>query len=508
MNRPKVDYRRQGRCPDLTNGRPLGAVGLHRRIAVTALLAVVVTAPMLTSCGDSDEHPAGSTPTGAEGPIAPLSSSGRWFTDGAGRVVLLHGVNQVAKQAPYYPAAFGFGDDDAAFLAQEGFKAVRLGVLFAGLMPTPGEVDTAYIDHLAESVDTLARHGLFVLLDFHQDGFGLAFRDDGFPEWMTITDGLPNPPDAVFPTYYITNPALQRAFEHFWANSPGPNGIGLQDYFVQGLERLVDRFAGSAYVLGYELLNEPWPGATWAPCVNATGCSSLEQQRLVPFYQKATAAVHRIAPQQLVFVEPFVLFNFGNGPTSLPGAAAENVLAVHSYALDVPHEQSVVAHATAAAIRDQSAVIVTEFGNTRDRTVLNRLTGQLDAQLFSWLEWHYSGTILLDQARPPEPDNVSAEALGALVRPYPVAITGTPLAIAFDPASKQFDLTYTTERPGGGDYAPELVTVVSVPARQYPSGYVVTADGARVTSPPGSPTLTLQTESGVSMVSVHVIAAE
>ena len=53
--------------------------------------------------------------------MAPLEPSGRWLTDTLGRVVILHGFNYVAKSPPFYPAAFGFGDDDAAFLAAEGF---------------------------------------------------------------------------------------------------------------------------------------------------------------------------------------------------------------------------------------------------------------------------------------------------------------------------------------------------------------------------------------------------
>ena len=60
---------------------------------------------------------------------------------------------------------------------------------------------------------------------------------------MAIDDGLPNPPDAVFPVYYIQNPAMQRAFESLWANRPGPGGIGLQDYFTQGVTAVATRFA-------------------------------------------------------------------------------------------------------------------------------------------------------------------------------------------------------------------------------------------------------------------------
>ncbi len=104
-------------------------------------------------------------------PVAPLAGAGRWLVDTTGRVVLLHGINDVEKLPPYYSAATGLGEDDAVFLAAEGFNALRLGVDFRGLMPVPGQIDDAYVEHLAETVDTFGRHGLFVLLDFHQDGF-------------------------------------------------------------------------------------------------------------------------------------------------------------------------------------------------------------------------------------------------------------------------------------------------------------------------------------------------
>src|SRR5262245_26935118 len=103
--------------------------------------------------------------SGETGPVPPLASAGRWFTDATGRVVTLHGVNEVAKSPPYYPAADGFGDDDAAFLASEGFTALRLGIDLRGLMPAPGVIESAYVEHLAETVDALAAQHIFVLLD-------------------------------------------------------------------------------------------------------------------------------------------------------------------------------------------------------------------------------------------------------------------------------------------------------------------------------------------------------
>jgi endoglycosylceramidase len=188
-------------------------------------------------------------------------------------------------------------------------------------MPVPGVVEESYIDQLAVTASQATAAGIFVLLDIHQDGYAPKYNGNGFPDWMGIDDGLPNPPDAVFPLYYIQNPAMQRAFENFWANHAGPNGIGLQEYFVQGVEAVATRFATEPLVIGTELMNEPFPGATWQPCINeANGCPELEQQLLVPFYDRGAAALRRVAPGRF-FVEPFVLFNFGVSQTSLPGTA-------------------------------------------------------------------------------------------------------------------------------------------------------------------------------------------
>jgi endoglycosylceramidase len=440
-------------------------------------------------------------------PVPPLAGAGRWLVDATGRAVVFHGMNDVEKSPPFYPAAAELGEDDAVFLASEGFEMLRLGVDFRGLMPAPGMIDDAYVEHLAETVDAFARHGIFVLLDFHQDGFSPMFNGNGLPDWMAITDGLPNPPDAVFPLYYIQNPAMQRAFEHFWANSPGPGGIGLQDYFFQGVERIVRRFASAPIVIGYELLNEPWPGATWSPCIaKDVGCPDLEATLLAPFVARGAAAVHAIAPAQLAFVEPFVLFNFGQAPTTLPGAGSGAALAFHSYALDVAGEEAVVRLAAEAATRDGAPVLETEFGATNDPVVLTRLTSQADARLLPWMFWAYNENVIADADAPAGPDNLrSVDAFAALVRPHPIAVAGTPTALAFDPTTKVLDFTYDTARPDGAGRFPRRVqTALFMPPRQYPQGYTATVTGAKVTSKRCASVLTLRTKQKASAVTVHV----
>ncbi|HEU0189920.1 MAG TPA: endoglycoceramidase, partial [Mycobacterium sp.] len=69
-------------------------------------------------------HPG--TGSATETPGAPgLTTTGNWITNGNGQVVILHGLNEVYKIPPYEPSASGFGADDAAFLAANGFNAVR-----------------------------------------------------------------------------------------------------------------------------------------------------------------------------------------------------------------------------------------------------------------------------------------------------------------------------------------------------------------------------------------------
>jgi endoglycosylceramidase len=440
----------------------------------------------------------------ARGPVPPLGSDGRWITDARGRVVQLRGVNEVAKSAPYYPSAFGFGEDDARFLDQHGFNVVRLGVDFRGLMPEPGVVEHGYIDRLADTVRQLGRRGIFVLIDFHQDGFAPKYNGNGLPDWMAVDDGLPNPPDAVFPGYYFQNPALQRAFESLWANRAGPGGIGLHDYFAAGVDAVARRFARSRRVLGYDVLNEPFPGSGWPQCLAAGGCPELERDLLGPFNAAVTDAIRRRTDEQLVFVEPFLLFNAGAAPTSLPGADSGNGLSFHSYAAPAL-EPAVVDHAVAAAERDAAPLVATEFGATTDAATLERQTAGFDARLVPWIFWAYNESVIDDPLAPASLDNLASPAgFRALVRPYPEVIAGTPTSLAFDPGTRTFELAYTTSLPDGRRAGHHLPSVVHLPELAYPDGYTAQVQGARVVSHRDGPSLVLRAKRDASSVEVQV----
>ena len=456
-----------------------------------AIAALVVT------CAAAAARPPAPDPTLA----LPLGHSGRWLTDALGRVVLVHGVNFVEKAAPFYPAARGFGDDDAAFLAAHGFNAFRLGVVPEALMPAPGVVDLGYVEQLAASVDVLAAHGILVVLDFHQVGWGPATFGNGMPVWATITDGAPNPP-AEFPLYYIQNPSIQHAFDHFWANSVGPDGVGLQVHYAAAVHAVAERFKADPHVLGYEAMNEPWPGTVWRPCIE--GCPDLEAKLLVPFYRRLARAVHAATRRQFLFGEPFVLFNFGHADTALPRIGApRDGLAVHVYALSEAEDLAAIDHAVAAAEQSGEALLVTEWGATSDGPTITRQAAQFDGRLAPWLFWAYYAELIRDPAAPPTPGNLNADAVAALTRPFPVATNGTPTSFAFDPVARTLAFTYAVHQPNGRPSRAGIETVVAMPAPVYPSGYTTSASGAFVLSPPDAPQLRVRNAPGATTVAIH-----
>src|SRR2546429_9571773 len=114
------------------------------------LLTGAVAAALLVAAAGAPAAPAA--------PALPLGHVGRFLTDAQGRVVILHGYNMVYKKPPYDPTAVGFGDDDAAFLAAEGYNTVRVGVIYKAVEPSPGSYDDAYLARIANVVDTLGRH--------------------------------------------------------------------------------------------------------------------------------------------------------------------------------------------------------------------------------------------------------------------------------------------------------------------------------------------------------------
>jgi endoglycosylceramidase len=467
--------------------------------------------------------------TASAAPTLPLAHSGRWITDARGRAVIVHGINMVYKLPPYYPAKIGFGDDDAAFLARIGFNAVRVGVIWKAVEPSPGQYDDGYLRHIASTVRTLARHGVLSLLDFHQDMYNERFQGEGAPDWAVQDGGLPNPKFG-FPGNELFNPAVQHAFDQFWANAAGPGGVGLADRFAAAWRHVATRFKGTRSLLGYELLNEPWPGTLWHPCALPSGCTGFDAT-LSAFYARVFPQVRAADRRGLVWYEPNVLFNDGAATHLATVGDTRAGFAFHDYCLTTPasgtsaactaSDNQVFANAVARAASTRDALMETEFGSTTNVGYLDEMVARADRFMVPWLEWAYCGcqdpttsgpgnaqAIVIDPAKPPTGSNLEIATLRALVEPYPQVVAGTPSSWAFDRPTRTFSLRYSTTRPGGSHrFKAGSLTEIAAPALVYGGHYAARVVGGAPVSKRGAATLSIASCPGALRVSVTVAPA-
>ena len=441
---------------------------------------------------------------------ATLHREGPWLVDDAGRVVLLHGVNAVWKRAPYVApkTLAGFTARDADWIAEQGFNTVRLGVIFAGVMPKKGVVDPAYLERTNRVVHLLTSRHIWVLLDFHQDLYTERFFGEGFPAWATNDNGIPLPVNAGFPGNYF-QPATSRAFDNFWTNTDG-----VQEQYAAAWRAVAKRFRSTPYVLGYDLINEPWPGTQVATCANPVGCPVFDTQLLQPFYEKVIAAIRLVDRRHIVWIEPHVLFNDGAQTTlgSLKPLGDDQLgLSWHQYCTTAGLTHSsggkagpecgpqgeLVANNVAGITKSQSlAGLLTEFGASDDLPDIQRVTQLADSHLFGWQYWHYkewSDPTTESQTsggqglftKDTDLSTLKQAKADILIRPYARAVAGLPTSMHFDLATKTFTFAYDALQASG-------VTEVFLPRRHYPHGYLVSVSGATVVSRPEATALLLQ----------------
>lgn len=467
--------------------------------------------------------------TGANSSMLSVTSTGVWLTNSDGQVVLLHGFNEVYKLAPYEPSASGFSEDDAAFLAANGFNVVRLGVIWAGVEPEPGVYNAAYVASIQQTVQMLAAHGIYTIIDMHQDLYSASLGGEGAPEWATQTGGLPNQ-GFGFPGSYYLNPAETAAWDAFWNNSNAANGIGLQDNYAKAWETVAAAMAGNNSVIGYDIMNEPFPGTSWLPTL--LGSPFYGYQQLTPMYNQVAAAIRAVDPNTALFVEPAnpavsEIPAILGAPIQLGTIDDTNVvLAFHDYCAGsatssicgwLARQQASTANAYGKA--HNIPVFMNEFGASNLPSDLKAEMSAADQYLMSWSEWAYSGvgdittsgstdgeSVVYDPALPPTGGNVNTGSLQVLASPYPQAVSGTPLRLSN--AKGTFTFSYSTaEADGSGNFAVGSQSTISVPAVAYPNGYTVTVTGGHVVSAANAPALVIASDTDTGVVQVVVTAA-
>ncbi len=291
-------------------------------------------------------------------------------------------------------------------------------------MPEPGQDRLGVRElHRPGRCATSRREHVYVLLDFHQDGYGPGLGDNGFPAWMQITDGLPNP-DVGFPAYYVANPALQRAFENFYANRPGPGGHRAAGLLRAGPARdrlalrlrpararlRADERALAGRRLGRLLRRHRLPGA------RAGAAAALLRQG-----HRGGEADH--PPPARCSSSP-----------SRPSTSEADPRAFRAPALATPWPPTPTrarprprcGSATSRSPR-RSATTPRCWSPSSEppatRCRLRRLLDGFDARGVSWAFWAYNENLITDRTRPASLEALrSPAAFRALVQPYPQAL--------------------------------------------------------------------------------------
>jgi hypothetical protein len=468
------------------------------RLRVLTLVAGLVAGGVaLAPAGATGTEPsrlvAGAPRTSAT--VPQLRREGRWLVDPQGRFVIVHGLNLVYKRKPYVPpdGPTGFTRKDAAWLARHGFNAARVGTLWAGLTPqAPGQADPAYLDRWQRVLDLLARKRIWIQLDMHQDQWHEQYGGEGVPDWAAVRQppySLAPPVVTPFPTGYWT-PEVSAMFDDFWANRRG-----LLDGWLAAWRVAATRWERQPYLMGYDLLNEPWMGAEWPTCLQA-GCPESYPSELQPAMEAGLRTVRAVDPDNIVWWEPQQFAGGQAVDTFFTAPAGEDQLGLswHNYCPDVFLESQGIpggdvencrayadgrqAHALDQAERMHAVPMMSEWGATDNVAAIRIDAASADRHLMGWTHWAYKfwndpTTADGDQGLftdDTDLTSVKRAKVRVLVRTYAQAVAGTPLVMRFRPGTGRFWFRY---RPDRSVTAP---TRIFVSPLHYPHGFTVAVE--------------------------------
>ena len=430
-----------------------------------------------------------------------IKTVGMRFVDALGRERIFHGMNlKAGGSKDAVNKMLGLLDEDFFRRSAElGFNVLRLGIAWDDLEPEKGKPNEALLLRVDEIFALAGRYGVYIFLDMHQDlyaSFGVE-NGHGMPGWATLSDGIRRAPKPrlVWAEGYFWSRAVHRAFDHFWENAP-TLGKGLQDHFAEHWQLLAKRYADSPAFLGFDFLNEPFPGkdggkvfrkivgklvrvVAVSPSVhrvafirNVLGKETrpraaldavsskvlrkvtsagdalvrkFDLERYTPFIAKMTAAVREVTSKGVVFMETSYWGNVGI-PYSARGPEGESVcFSPHGYDLTVDTP------AYAFASDDRVGAIFAEHRRAQERMQVPVLVGEWGAGYmgekcfphiaflagrFDEYKWSFAYFTYTEGMYDKEEAQI-------LVRPYPVAVNGTIQSYKYDAETGVFTLAFT-----------------------------------------------------------------
>lgn len=445
------------------------------------------------------------------------------FVDAAGRHVTLHGIN-VGEKSKAKNYLSWHGPEQFAAMREWGFNCIRLLIIWDGLEPEPGRYDDAYLSGVDKRIAWAKRNGIYVLLDMHQDLYSAKFGADGAPLWATLDDGKPHVSQGgVWSNAYLTSKAVQTAFDNFWANTPGPDGVGIQDRFALAWQHVAKRYADETAVLGYDILNEPFIGSQavqaqrlmtakvaqligaadgpqqnpdwtdpdgrivitrllgdmdiYVPAMEA--CEPIlhefERTKLAAMYQRVGNAIRQVDTKHIIFIEtgPFSIAGArsGIGPLLTPGGEPDPLQAFAPHGYDIVTDTANVASADSRRVE----LIFARHGETAQSLGLPMIIGEWGAYGRSREALTAAADVMRQFEKMLCGDTYWQFNKGVentayflmLKRPYPQAVAGTLLSYRFDPETGLLECAWIE------DPAITEPSRIYLPDSWYPEGYEV-----------------------------------
>lgn len=411
-----------------------------------------------------------------------LRVTGRHFTDPAGRVVILRGVNLSggAKVPPFHHVSDVSCLDRLPAL---GFNVIRLVFIWEAFEPSPGVYDETYLARMQSIADAAWERGLYVIVDIHQDGFSRNLSrgsGDGFPLWAISRRATAAKPDngpgcKAWAVFMATDPGMHRSFADFYSDA-----AGVRSRYLLMLGRVAEAFVACPGVIGYDLINEPWGD---------------ERTEIAPLYRDAARVVHGVDPTAILFLEGHVTTNCGL-QTKLPRPEFGNVVyAPHYYQPTTIYRNGWRGRTwtidRAFANMEEKAeewgvpLFLSEYGAPAEADqageYVRALHDRLDNALASGTQWNFTPTWTEDAK-----DGWNTEDFNILSpdghprpnfndRPYPRSVAGSPVRFHYHsaaPPAQGHHLDFTWDhRPESG------LTEIHVPGRLFPPDSVLTVEG-------------------------------
>ncbi len=434
-----------------------------------------------------------------------MTVEGRRFVDHEGRHVVLHGFDN----------AHTFEK-----MREWGMNCGRLLMNWSYIEPECGVYDENYLAEVDARVAAARANGVYIVLDMHQNLWGEGVpHGSGAPEWALLDKEQPHLSlGPVWGAAYFQSPRIQIAFDNFWANKPGPDGVGIQDRFALVWQHVAKRYANEPAVIGFDIINEPFHGT---PTMNAMvpmtmkiaqrmaakgvdiasmeliqlGIAArdearkdiesyrewlvagdevikqLDRTQLCPMYNRVAKAIREADRHHIIFTEPSVMAGFGSA-TGIEPVIDENgnrdplyAFAPHAYEDDVERMKLVIERLLDAAECMKVPMLLGEWGNlgnedkifSEDPLPSGRVTLRMIEESLSGETYHCFRTNV-DQTR---------YFKEIVLRPYPAAVAGVIASYRFDRSTATFECTWKE------DPAITAPSRVFIPALWFPDGYRV-----------------------------------